>query len=286
MNEIEECAINIKLNGYHIFRGLISDEEIEQIKTSAFSLRREYSEEKVKQRLFYRRESSHNRQGDALMVSNSETTLPSINIQNTPINKYFKMYNNIIEECVGQKFTDSSQMRSMLNIQEYFSGSLPVYNHYDGEFFFFFHEFDSNTNENILKLDKALIPRFVMVCVLENENDGKGVYVCKHDSHDRIDVKLYPGDVLVFDNVNLRHGVPELDKPRMMIGLRNFDYNPYYFEASPEENSSYKELYDVRNPGWVKELSNEETQQIQIKYNKIWYEKGYDKNVRTSKPAF
>lgn len=277
---------DLKTKGYHIFESVVSKEEIESIKLEAYNIRNYYTEDLVKDRVFYKREDSHNRQGDAVMVCDKDISIGDLNYfkidSDLTITKYYNLYNNIITESVGKEMK-KEHSRTMLNIQEYFKGSLPVYNHYDGEFLEYHHEPDVLTNELVLKIDKAILPRFVMVIVLENENDGDGVYIQHHDSTERIPVKLYPGDILIFDNISMRHGVPELENPRMMIGFRNFDYYPVYFEAKPEGGNNWIELPDTLNPGWVFDLTPQESIEVQNKFNKVWKEKGYNEN---EKPAF
>jgi len=277
---------NLKVNGFHIFKNVVSQEEIKNIKESTFELLEGYSEENVKDRLFYRREQSHNRQGDALMVCDTPTDLPSIDISgNEYIRKYFNLYNSIIESAIGKEMKPKFS-RSMMNVQQYYEDSLAVFDHYDGEFIEYHHTSDSQNNEYVLNVDKALLPKYVMVVVLENENNGKGTYIRAHDSNERIDVELFPGDVLIFDNINMRHGVPALEKPRMMIGFRNFDFYPEYFEANPEGGNTWIELPDNKNPGWIMESTPEVSEKIQKDFIKFWKESGYDENVKNSRPAF
>lgn len=284
----DSIIADLKQNGYVIFRNALDEREAQKIKKDAIELRNFYSEELVQERMFYRREESHNRQGDAIMVTDSAgSVLPNLNINIYPeIRKWLALYNDIIEAAIGREMMKPEFRRSMMNIQQYFEGSLPVWDHYDGEFLEYHHAKDGSNGEYNLIVDKALLPQYVMVVVLENENNGKGTYVRKHDSDERIDVELFAGDVLVFDNINMRHGVPELDKPRMMIGFRNFDFYPKYFEAQPEGGNNWIELPDNKNAGWIQDCSPEGSVMLQQNFIKEWKEKGYEENVRESLPAF
>jgi hypothetical protein len=289
MKKRDSVIADLKQNGYVIFRHAIDEHEAQKIKKDAIELRNFYSEELVQERMFYRREESHNRQGDAIMVTDSTgASLPNLNINIYPeISKWLAVYNDIIEAAIGREAMKPAYRRSMMNIQQYFENSFEVVDHYDGEFISYHHEKDSITDENVLMVDKALLPQYVMVLILENENaNGKGTYVRKHDSDERIDVELFAGDVLIFDNINMRHGVPALDKPRMMIGFRNFDFYPMYFEAHPEGGHNWIELPDNKNAGWIQDCIPEDSVMLQQNFITEWKEKGYEENVRNSQPAF
>jgi hypothetical protein len=81
----------------------------------------------------------------------------------------------------------------------------------------------------------------------------------------------------------MRHGVPELDEERMMIGFRNFDFNPYYFERDPEDKTGFTELHDEINPGWVRPISSDESIEIQKEFRLKW-KSGLSK-TQLKKPA-
>lgn len=280
--ELQECLNGLKLNGYYIFKDVVSSKEIRTIQEERDNILKEYSEETVKQRLFYKREDSYNRQGDAVQISFAKSELPSITVkQDDAIGKYMKLYQNIVSNAVGEEFRP--EYRCMLNSQQYFEHSLPVHDHYDMEAFDFEHVDNSKHNEYALKLKSALIPRYVMVVVLTNENDGLGTYVRQHDSNERIDVKLYPGDVLIFDNIRYRHGVPELNNPRSMIGFRSMDFSPVLFEEHPEGGNKWYEIQDELNPGWGMEITSEEAKTIMLDFNKKWQDELFD--IFIKKPA-
>ena len=68
----------------------------------------------------------------------------------------------------------------------------------------------------------------------------------------------------------MRHGVPELEKPRMMIGFRNFDYHPYLFNRDVADKENWEYLHDEVNPGYIKPINEEESLIIQKDFIKLW----------------
>ena len=174
--------------------------------------------------------------------------------------------------------------RAMLNSQQYFGKSKFVQDHFDGLFFEFTHGIDKY-NEETLLIDKALLSRYVMVVVLFNDNGELGTYVRPHDSEDRINIPNKAYDLIIFDNISMRHGVPELEKSRAMIGFRNFDYYPMYFEKDPEYGKMFYELYDKINPGWIMEVDEEQSQILQMNNLKKWKESEAEIQLK-KKPAF
>ena len=70
--------------------------------------------------------------------------------------------------------------------------------------------------------------------VVENENEGQGVELIDKEASITFRPRLFPGDLIVFDNIKLRHRVPQLDKPRISVGLRNFDHMPLHFARREE----------------------------------------------------
>lgn len=287
MKEIDFLDLNkwMKSGRYYKIENFVSDEEIEQLKLERDQLLSQYNLDGVKERLFYLREDSKNRQGDAVMVSNSDTDLPSLKISGKTL-EYFNLYNSIISNLTGKLTTKDT--RCMYNSQQYFEESLPVWEHYDCEIFDYEHSAEDSAAKKdgySLKILKGLIPRYVMVLVLDNQNQGVGTYIRYHSSDKRISLENNKGDLIIFDNLSVRHGVPELKNPRSMIGFRNFDHLPYYFESSPEGGNKWIELPDKNNPGWYMEYSNEEAKDEMKKFNKFWKETLFDK-FKDKKAAF
>ena len=280
---INKMTQEVNENGYSFVEGFLSQGEIETIQTLRDAILHEYNTEKVKDRLFYLREESGNKQGDAVMVSlEPNKELPSMVLGRNILGKLLQNYNALVTSLTGVKVPKSS--RAMLNSQQYFEKSRFVEDHYDGEFFEFTHDHDDTHNEDRLLINKGLIPRYVIVFVLHNNNEnGHGTYIRMHDSDERIHVNAFAGDMFIFDNSAVRHGVPSLEKDRSMIGFRNFDHMPYYFEAEPEGGNDWIEMPDTFNPGWVREICSLEAVELMKSFNEKWTNELAEEQIK--KPA-
>ena len=91
-----------------------------------------------------------------------------------------------------------------------------------------------------------------MVLVTTNDNGGEGLQVQKNGEN--IDLILEPGDMVIFDNTKILHGVPNsTPNNRNMVGFRNFEIFPLYFSKQKFEGSTeYKNGFIA---GYTKELS-------------------------------
>lgn len=271
-----KMAEEIEEKGYSKFSNFIDEATRDQLVSYMKKFNEEnYTEENLMNRVCYKREESQNRQGDAYMVSLYKSELPSIILEDNNLKELFIFYHEVMGQLTKRPMY--SYTRAMLNCQQYFDESLPVFDHYDGEFFDFEHGYDKKHEEKVLMIKRGLLPRYVMVLVLYNENEGKGTYVRFHHSDERIELKNEACDIIIFDNIAMRHGVPEMKHPRMMIGFRNFDHYPYYFKKSKPENTedgeTWLELPDEINPGWIKPISERESFDIQKEFKKEWEEK-------------
>lgn len=255
----------IKEKGYvRIPNSITSEEqvEIEKFLLGGF-LDQNYTEDNLMKQIQFKRLSGDNRQGDAFMVSKEKSQLCSIIIENETIQKCLELYHNVLSDFSGENVTESS--RSMMNVQQYFQGSQEVVEHFDGLFLDFDYK---DTSEMILK--EGLLPQLVCVIVLRNENTN-GTYVRFQNESTIIPLENKSLDTIIFDNVRMRHGVPELKYPRMMIGFRNFDHNPYYFNQNEFEGSSL--LEDKINQGYIKQITQEESISLQENFVKNEKEK-------------
>ena len=271
-NFINDIVQEIKEKGYSRVENFISPDVSQKIENFMHKFNEEnYNQENLLKRICFKREEGKNRQGDAYMVSLERNSLGSIQLDEDDIDDgvvgdIFKIYNSILEKFVGKKMDDNS--RAMLNCQQYFDKSFAVADHYDGNLLDFEHGQDGYGDKSLI-INKALLPRLVAAVVLRNENSN-GTYVRPHDSIERVDIPNKSYDLIVFDNIKMRHGVPELEKPRMMIGFRNFDYYPYLFHKDVEDIRGWEELSDELNPGYILEIDSKESELIQRDFLKVW----------------
>lgn len=259
---INQIVNDIKETGYSRVPDFITADISEQLEKELGLINNtEYTQENLLKRIAYKREEGNNRQGDAYMVSSEENPLGSILVKDQVLD-IFNVYNKILEVFTGKKMAKNS--RAMMNCQQYFEKSSAVYDHYDGYYLDFEHQGEGD--DKALIINKALLPRLVAVIVLRNENDN-GTYIRKQGAKDRIDIPNKAFDLIIFDNIKMRHGVPPLEKPRMMIGFRNFDHYPLMFQR--EVNDGWL-LQDEINPGYVREITDKESEMIQMEFLEEW----------------
>lgn len=104
--------------------------------------------------------------------------------------------------------------RLLVNIQQYFDASVPIAPHHDGEVFK--RSFDG-------AIEEALYPHKVALLCTTFNAVGGGTRLHFPDGHESV-VECRPGDLLVFDNVNLLHSVDRFHAP-----------GPLEDEAAPDQ---------------------------------------------------
>lgn len=256
--------------GYILFKNYFGEYELGIIEEYIHKFNnKHYKKQNLIKRIAYLREDSNNRQGDAYMITSDifeELDMDYISLFDINLVKAYNLYNDIT--FYSTKYDVVYGKRVMMNIRQYFQNSFEVVEHFDGEFFDFEHK--EKNGKNYLQINEGLLPRFVMVIVVYNENkDGKGVYLRDIKTNENHEFGLYGGDILMFDNLRFRHGVPSLKEKRMMVGFRNFDLEPYHFKREVTDPENWKELKDEYNPGFIKRISEKESIKLQKEFMTI-----------------
>ena len=219
LNTLQE---DIHTKGWCCIPNLLSKEDL-ALYTTAEELARTvyYNENMLERRVSYISDESESRRSNAIMISERKNKeLPSIHYDEV-FNRVIKPFNLILSLFSNEEINPSS--RTMVNFQTYYSGSKPVRDHFDGEYL----DYEMKDSYTLL-LKKAILPQFVAVLVLHNENteDPNGIVLRALDGETHTP-RLDAGDFILFDNIMFRHSVPILNKRRKIIGFRNFDHNPY-----------------------------------------------------------
>jgi len=118
-------------------------------------------------------------------------------------------------------------------------------------------------------LIRGLIPNYVAVYTLYNASGGGTTL---HDIAKGTEevIESTPGDMLIFDNTRFLHSVEELDGPRGIMGLRNFDYNPFYYNQESGEkvfHECFAGLREQVTTAEAKELHQDFIEQWKQKYD-------------------
>ncbi len=190
-------------------------------------------------------------QGDAcishaVMLSEGESDLPAVSHTDLPeVDRFLGDYHQVLAEITG--YPVAPHERTLLNYQNYFSGSKPVGELFDGEYLKTRRAVDGIE----FSLEDGILPRYVAILVISNDNQGKGIELVDTEAREVHRPSLNAGDLMLFDNIRLRHRVPSLEHPRTTIGVRNFDHRPLHFARTKDYFLS-GDYYEIAE-GWVSE---------------------------------
>lgn len=206
---------------------------LEQIQAECKVMEKQhYHENNLQQHSVYLSDSSPTRCSHAMMIARGNSSLPTVDCSPFAGVRQFLHDYCVLLGKLHKKLVPATS-RAMFNWQMYYGQSKPVAEHFDGEYLHF-----NKVDETHFDLHEALLPRYVALLTIYNENVDTTVQgtVLIDTSQDRRTVTppSKAGDLLVFDNVRYRHRVPSLPRPRQIVGLRNFDFDPYHFAVSEE----------------------------------------------------
>lgn len=264
---MKDVAHNVKDHGYHIQHRMISDLDIEWYQRQIEELKSGYSEMAVDQKIYRKRENTEGRLGDALIVSLSEPDLAPYRLIDGGIASLYLTYIHTLGYFLGENVKDDTKV--LFNYQFYKEGasnSLPF--HFDAEIF------KGDWTKEYIELKEGLIPRMVMVVVLENDNDGRGLQLMTKEGK-IVNINMVPGDIIYFDNTSVLHGVPDdLPNKRSMMGFRSFETKPLYFNEKGIDDKEYmhKDIIEIDTQyvkGQAVELTTAEAKQKLI--DEGWY---------------
>lgn len=237
----------MKDHGYCQLKSVYDHTRLEQMKVECEALiDRFYTQEELAKHSVYPSDSTDSRVSHAVMISEGESQFPKVEHHDfAAIDGFLRDHNALLAEFTGS--TVEPGERCMLNYQNYYSGSKPVGEHFDGEYLR-----AAKAEDGVeFTLIEGILPRYVAVLVIANENDGKGIELVDNTKNDITRPQLHPGDLIIFDNIQLRHRVPRLDFPRTSIGVRNFDHKPFHFALTEDDflPGDYRPIAE----GWVSE---------------------------------
>jgi hypothetical protein len=259
---LREELSQLRGRGYIIISNYISEAEREEIGKFIVSSRGDYyNEQNVRNRLSYPSDVSGSRVSNAYMVTTGRVRgLPAISLENnSAISNVVDDFQMMLAQVNGGNLEDIIDTRCMLNVQTYETKSKPVPVHFDGEYY--------TTVGDSCRLLEGVIPRYVAVYTVTNEGSG-GTTVHNIESGEVIDLPSRSGDVLVFDNIRFLHSVKELSNPRSMFGLRNFDYEPFYYNQISGER-----VYQQCFAGYRKQLTTAEAKKKHQDFISEWVTK-------------
>lgn len=267
--DISQAVADLKSKGYHQ-SVIIDPSHLPQLEVDLKKMKAElYNEENLSKHSVYLSDKTETRESHAMMICRAGTSpLPIVKHEEGIIDKLLEFHDMTIGQLTGTYYPGTA--RSMLNFQEYHAGSKPLARHYDGEYLKY-----NKVSPTEFKLEEGLLPRYVMVFTIRNENVGEeneGTVLFEVATGNVIKAQSRPGQVLIFDNIRFRHEVPMLSKPRFMCGLRSFDYEPGFFVSDLDLDEriaahvGWKPMPDAGSPGHVTMVSTRNSVERQERY--------------------
>ena len=277
--DVKKLSEEVSKNGFSIVRNVC---DVQKAIKEIEKLEEHYCESMVEKEFFKPAEDYEGRHGGACLVSKTsdcDSKCSTLFIDN--FLELQRMY-NIFQDFLKINTQDFKEEPVLLNWQQYKQGSdnsLPWHIDVDIK--------DGQWAKEEISIHRGIIPKYVMVIVSANDNDGQGLKVKIHkedfenagigipvedcsiveNSVYEIDVELNPGDLLIFDNTILLHGVPEsLPNYRSMFGFRSFNQNALLFSEEEMENSKPFKVGDYIK-GFVKTPSLEEKEKYTFGFN-------------------
>lgn len=237
----------LDVQGFCRHPGMYPGDFLAQLKEeSELLIKRSYTQEELDRHSVYPSDAGDARISHAVMLSEGVSDFPKVAHADLPtVCQFLHDYHQILGDITGDAVSPGA--RSMLNYQNYFAGSKPVGEHFDGEYLR-----TNRASDGIdFDLEEGILPRYVSILIIANENNGVGTELVGNESHAVHQPTLNPCDLLFFDNIRLRHRVPSLAMPRTTIGVRSFDHMRLHFVASKEDclEGNY---YPIAK-GWVSE---------------------------------
>lgn len=248
MTLVEEIVQDLKTDGFAI-RKMFADKAItKKIRDALDDVSSLYSESMVQNKIFRPRENHPARKGDACMVASGKSMYaPYLTLKDHELRSMFEFYKVVVSNALDIELGDDTKL--LMNWQEYREGDNSLPYHADVELF------EGDWGKYSITIDEGLLPRFVMVVVTENENNGSGL--CIMANGEEVELNLEEGDMVIFDNNAVLHGVPKsTPKPRKMIGFRSVDANPLYFSKEDFPGAIAYENGHIK--GFCKELTRDE----------------------------
>ena len=156
---------------YAKIEGFYEKEDLEKLNTEYEAMiAKYYNKEQLGSHAVYPSDKSDARESHAMMISEGASHFPKVEHDEFPtIKKYLKSQNQILAELTNTKVP--AHCRSLINYQRYECESKPVGEHFDGEYMK-----AQKAGDNVeFKLLEGILPRYVGVLVVKNENNGRGV---------------------------------------------------------------------------------------------------------------
>ena len=254
---LEEMKKSIKEKGYYQVKNFLTNEEMETIKQEIpINNEANYTEANLKTNAVYPSMKSDSRESHAHMYIEDvqENALPHVTIKGVVLKDMMRFHDNVISELFGYEIPKNN--RKMVNWQMYSQNHVGVSKflrrHRDGNYCSY-----ELTSEKAFRVKEGLYNQYILGFNVENENKGDIQGTSFYDT--ATDTEIHPthekGSLVIFDNIRLEHFVEPLSHPRIFVGIRSFDVDPYHFI---QENHYKNKLISLDSPGYAQKITTEE----------------------------
>ena len=246
--------IELTNKGYTKLR-VLEDKEVSELISECESLHTTYNnDEWINRGVTYPSKGHAKKKSAILMISVDENKeLPSTNDIGNVLRDYTSYNNDIISRVTGIKVPQST--RHMINFRQYLGKTEPVFEHFDGEYLKGFID-----RKDYHFFDEALLPRFVSLLTLKGGGRCEGAVLVNVVSGEEVNTCVEVGEMVIFNNIKFKHQVPKLIEPRILLGMRTFDYLPYHYILEPKDG--YVSLGDKINYGYIKPIGSGEATKL------------------------
>ena len=254
---LEEMKKSLKEKGYYQVKNFLTKEEMELIKQEIpLNNAANYNEETLKTNAVYPSMKSDSRESHAHMYieEGQENVLPHVTVKGTAVRDMMRFHDDALSELLGYQIPREN--RKMVNwqmySQEFIGQSKFLRRHRDGNYCSY-----ELTSDKAFRVKEGLYNQYIFGFNVENENKGDIQGTSFYDT--LTDTEIHPthekGSLVIFDNIRLEHFVEPLSQPRIFVGIRSFDVDPYHFVA---ENHYKNKLISLDSPGYAQKITTEE----------------------------
>lgn len=278
IDDFEKIFSEVKTKGYSVVSNFLPSGVSRSFVSEMMAMDKYQTERYLSERSAYISDKAPNRTSHSIMSSVSPNhELPSI-APSESTKAFLAIWNELNTHLTG--FPVPNDSRSMVNFQNYRSSSSPVGPHHDGEYL----EYEKG-DSGYFSLLRGLLARYVGVYILWNENTQptltlKRIDISTGEVLEVINPECFTGDFVVFDNLMFTHEVGICDKPRSIVGIRNFDHLPYYYLRTgvADQFNLPRDWHKVRTgplDGVYAAVPSEVASYIMAQFNKEWKESKY-----------
>jgi len=247
------------VSSYCLIKNFVPQNKIENIIKETFAFKQAYyNEENLARHTTYLSDVHPNRQSHAYATSLTYSgKLPAISIieRNLLTGKYNFPELLELQHKITVTLNLPFNVRTLFNVQEYYSGSEVVPKHCDGELL----EFEADATGK-LDIKRSVRPDQVAVLTLVNDTDGGGTRLYNADGTEQV-VVAQAGDLLIFDNIACFHGVDRLSGTvkrddgllRLIIGWRSLNASTHYMKGDGITPITYEEAEVIIGNWYVNE---------------------------------